>query len=59
MRSLYYPLLIIGILGMLASIYSVVISNNWTNAISGAVCGACLLFGAWQIRSGKWDQKGG
>jgi hypothetical protein len=50
MKSLRSVLLVIGIAGVLAAAYALIVRQDWTSGIAGVVCGASLIVGAWQLK---------
>ena len=49
MKSLRIVLQVIGVAGVLAAAYALIARQDWTGGIAGAVCGASLIVGAWQL----------
>ena len=49
MRNTKYILLIIGSLGILASIYGYIKDQEITNHLIGFICGACLIYGYFEL----------
>lgn len=49
MKSAKYVLLVIGALGIAASVYGSIIDEEITNHIIGLVCGASLIYGYFEL----------
>lgn len=44
-----YVLLVIGILGVLASLYMIVKGDSITSTITGFICGISLIYGSYEL----------
>lgn len=49
MKKTKYILLMIGIMGMLASIYGYTKDHEIANHLIGFICGTCLVFGYFEL----------